>query len=267
MKGDNYNKKEIVSILKEKYNFMGLLHFTDFSNLNSIINIGYLLSRALCYAYNIEFFDVKNVTDYANDYVRFYFAEKNHEALYQLKTPVYLLFSEDLIDLDLSMFSNGAKEAKEAAKIKQGFDFDFEKQTELLVAEPVSLKYLKNIIFRCEADYKRACNLYGKNKFYSVEPNMFFHEDNYIKDYSIYYDSVSHKDLFILHFSTLFPVKNDINHEYRLYDLNDNILKTAKFKFLESNSTDFNLEVKKPEQPVKFKLWLYGIVCIEEIIG
>jgi hypothetical protein len=22
-----------------------------------------------------------------------------------------------------------------------------------------------------------------------------------------------------------------------------------------------------PEQPVKFKLWFYGVICIEEIIG
>ena len=264
MDGDNENIREISKLLKERYNFRGLLHFTDFSNLNSIINIGYLLSRALCYAYDIEFFDVKDEDDYANDYVRFYFTEKNHEALYKLKTPVYLLFSEDLIALYLSVISNGAKEA---AEIKQGFDFDFRKQTELLVAEPVSLKYLKNIIFRCKADYKRACNLYGKNKIYSIEPNIFFHGDNYVKDYDIYYDSAIHSDLFMLHFSTVFPVKNDINHEYRLYDLNDNLLKTAKIKFLESDSTDFNLEVKKPEQPVKFKLWFYGIICIEEIIG
>lgn len=264
MKGDNDNIREIVKILKEKYNFRGLLHFTDFSNLNSIINIGYLLSRALCYAYNIEFFDTENATDYANDYVRFYFVEKNDEALQRLKTPVYLLFSEDLIGLDLSMFSNGAKEV---AEIRQCLGFKFNKQTELLIAEPVSLKYIKNIIFRCDTDYKRACNLYGKNKFYSVEPNMFFHEDNYIKDYSIYYDSVRHKDLFILHFNTNHHVTNDVNHEYKLYDLNDKLVQTAKIKFLESNSTDFNLEVKKTEQPVKFKLLFHGVICIEEVIG
>ena len=264
MKGDNDDIRKIVKRLKENYNFRGLLHFTDFSNLNSIINIGYLLSRTLCYAYGIEFFDVKNEDSYANDYVKFYFTEKNHDALRQLKTPVYLLFSEDLIGLDLSVLSNGVNEA---AEIKQGFGFNFKEQTQLLAAEPVSLKYLKNIIFRCEADYKRACNLYGKNKLYSVEPNMFFHDDNYIKDYSIYYDSARHKDLFMLHFSTAFPVKNDVNHEYSLYDLNDNLQKTAKIKFLESNSTDFNLEVKKPEEPVKFKMLFYGVICIEEIIG
>lgn len=264
MKSNNDNIKEIVKLLKENYNFRGLLHFTDFSNLNSIINIGYLLSRSLCYAYDIEFFDVKNEDSYANDYVKFYFTGKNHDVLNKLKTPVYLLFSEDLIGLDLSVLSNGVDET---AETKQGFGFNFKEKTQLLVAEPVSLKYLKNIIFRCEADYKRACNLYGKNKFYSVEPNMFFHEDNYIKDYSIYFDSARHKDLFMLHFSTVYPVKNNDNHEYRLYDLNDGLLKTVKINFLESNSTDFNLEVKKPEKPVKFKLWFYGVICIEEIIG
>ena len=260
----NNSIKEISELLKENYNFRGLLHFTDFSNLNSIISIGYLMSRSLCYAYDIEFFEVKNEDSYANDYVKFYFTAKNHEALHQLRTPIYLLFSEDLMGLDFSVLSNGVNEA---AEIKQGIKFNFKEQTQLLAAEPVSLKYLKKIIFRCEADYKRACNLYGKNKLYFVEPNMFFHEDNYIKDYSIYYNSIRHKDLFMLHFSTLYPVKNNDNHEYRLYDLNDGLLKTGKINFLESNGTDFNLEVKMPEQPVKFKLWFYGVICIEEIIG
>lgn len=241
--------------------FRGLLHFTDFSNLNSIINIGYLLSRALCYAYNIEFFDVANGEEYANDYVKFCLTEKNDDALYRLKTPVYLLFSQDLIKSDFSMFSN---KANKTFKINK--DIEFIKDTSLFVAEPVSLKQLKKIIFRCDGNYKRACYLFGKNKLYTVEPDMFFHEDNYIKDYSIYYDSEQHKDLFVLHFKTNLPVKND-SHEYKLYDLDDNIVKSAKFSFLESHSTNFNLEIAKPEQPVKFKLWFYGNLCIEETVG
>lgn len=297
MKGDNEEIREAVKLLKDNYNFRGLLHFTDFSNLKSIINIGYLLSRALCYAYDIEFFDISDddLSARAKDFVRFYFTEKNNEALLRLKTPVYLLFSEDIIILNLSIFLNGNEDD---AKTKQGMELSFfineidweaifnkkhlleilegskkhsllsKKQSELMLAEPVSLKHLKNIIFRCEADYKRACNLFGKNKIYSVEPDMFYHEDNYIKDYNIYYDSIRHKDLFILHFNSNLPVKNNGNHEYRLYDLNDNLLRTAKISFLESFSTNFNLEVNNlPEQPVKFKLWFYGILCIEEIIG
>lgn len=264
MKSDNDSIKEIVNFLREKYNFRGLLHFTDFSNLNSIINIGYLLSRALCYAYDIEFFDTSIIEDYANDYVRFYFAEKNDEALHGLKTPVYLVFSEDLIDLDSTILSNGAKEAADVGQYK-GFKFNIE--TELLVALPVSLKYIKNIIFRCDTDYRRACNLYGKNKLYSVEPNMFFHEDNYIKDYNTYFNPSKNKNLFVLHFSTNYPVKNDGNHEYKLYDLNDKLLKTVKINFSESNSTNFSLEVKKTEQPIKFKLIFHGTMCIEETIG
>lgn len=264
MKSDNDSIKEIVKLLNEKYNFRGLLHFTDFSNLNSIINIGYLLSRTLCYAYNIDFFDTSIKEDYANDYVRFYFTEKNDEALKRLKTPVYLVFSEELIDVESSLLSNGANEA---AEIGQCNEFKFKNKTELLAADPVSMKHIKNIIFRCEADYKRACNLYGKNKLYNVQPSMFFNEDNYIKDYTIYYDSAKHKDLFVLHFSTNYPVKNDGNHEYKLFDLNENLLRTAKIKFLESNSTNFSLEVNKTEQPIKFKLLFYGVICIEEIIG
>lgn len=261
---DNYiNIKDAVKCLKENYNFRGLLHFTDFSNLNSIINIGYLLSRSLCYAYSIDFYDVlSNKPMRCNDYVKFYFEEKNHKALQNLKIPVYLLFSKDLLGLELSMLSNGLDEAAEISKC---LNFNLNKQTEFLVAEPVPLKYLKNIIFRCEADYKRACNLFGKNKLYSVEPSMFNHEDNYIKDYSIYSDF--EKQLFVIHFSTNLPVKNNDYNKYKLYDLNDNLIKETKIRFLESKSTHFNLEVNKPtKEPINFKLYLYGTTYIEETI-
>ena len=45
-----------------------LLHFTDFSNLNSIISVGYLCSRYLCYANNIEFADVLDEEEVNNIY-------------------------------------------------------------------------------------------------------------------------------------------------------------------------------------------------------
>ncbi|MGD9569557.1 MAG: DarT ssDNA thymidine ADP-ribosyltransferase family protein [Sedimentibacter sp.] len=302
MKEDSEKIRGKVKKLKDTYNFRGPLHFTDFSNLNSIISIGYLCSRNLCYANNIEFHDaldeeaIENISSKVRDYTRLYYVGKNnHEAMQHINIPVYLLFDEELLYLDLAAYTNGSADFMDT---DFGMDFDFfnyeidwdivfsnrntseclngavkelfcrRKQSELLIDEPVPLRHLKNIIFRCNADYKRACSLFGKNKMFVVEPEMFINFNNYVKDYSIVFNSLLEDDVFILHFNTSKPVKNGHNHEYRLYDINDNLLRIAKVNFLESDSTDFHLEVANlPCLPVKFKLWFYGILCIEEIIG
>jgi hypothetical protein len=46
--------KEYVQVLKEKYGFNGLLHFTDFSNLMGIFEKGCLHSRKYCLENNIK---------------------------------------------------------------------------------------------------------------------------------------------------------------------------------------------------------------------
>lgn len=301
MKEDCDKIRGTVEKLKDSYNFRGPLHFTDFSNLNSIISIGYLCSRDLCFANNIEFHDatsysIKSIPSKVKGCTRLYYVENNnYDVMQQLNIPVYLLFNEEVLCLDLAIYSDGNADL---SNTNFGADFDFfyyemdweiifnkknikeclegnlkdlfcsKKQAELLIDEPVPLKYLKNIIFRCNTDYKRACNLFGKNKMFLVEPNMFFNNRNYIKDYNIMYNSLSDIDVFIVHFSSNEPVKNDDSHEYRLYDMNDNLIRIAKVNYLESDSTDFHVEVADlPCIPVKFKFWFYGILCIEEIIG
>lgn len=302
MKEDCEKMKGIVKKLKDTYNFRGPLHFTDFSNLNSIISVGYLCGRDLCYANNIEFHDIideetlNSIPGKVKGCTRFYYVEKNnYEAMQRLNIPVYLLFNEDILYLDLAIYTDGNADLRDT---NFGMDFNFfnydidwdvvfnkrstseclngavkelfcrRKQSELLIDEPVSLRQLKNIIFRCNADYKRACNMIGKNKMFLVEPEMFINNNNYIKDYNIVYNSLLDSNIFILHFCTNEPVKNDDKHEYRLYDINDKLIRIAKVNFLESGSTDFHVEVTNlPCLPVKFKLWFYGNLCIEEIIG
>lgn len=300
---EGYEKiRETVKKLKDTYNFRGPLHFTDFSNLNSIISIGYLGSRDLCYANNIDFYDaldeesINNMPGKVKGSTRFYYVEKNnYDVMQRLNIPVYLLFNEEILYLDLAIYTDGNAELNNTIF---GTDFDFfnydmdweavfdkrnapqclhgpvedlfcsRKQSELLIDEPVSIGQLKNIIFRCNTDYKRACNLFGKNKMFMVEPDMFFNNDNYIMDYNIVYNSLCDKDVFIVHFGTNQPVKNDSSHEYRLYDIDDKLIRMAKINYSESDRTDFNVEVADlPCLPVKFKFWFYGTLCIEEIVG
>lgn len=302
MKEDCEKIRGTVKKLRDTYNFKGPLHFTDFSNLYSIINVGYLCSRDLCYANNIEFHDaldeetIKDIPSKVRGCTRFYYVEKNnYEAMQRLNNPVYLLFNDDILYFDLAIYTDGNADLRDT---NFGMNFDFinydidwdvvfnkrstseclsgavndmfcrRKQSELLIDEPVPLSQLKNIIFRCNADYKRACHLFGKNKMFLVESDMFVNSKNYIQDYNIIYNSLMDRDVFILHFSTKDPVKNDDNHEYRLYDINDKLIRIAKVNFLESDSTDFHVEVARlPCLPVKFKLWFYGNLCIEEVIG
>lgn len=295
MKSDCEKLKETVNRLKKEHKFRGLLHYTDFSNLSSIIEIGYLCSRALCYANGIEFTDawdkdIKAANDLKNC-TRFYY-EKNCNSLLKMDVPVCLVFSEEIICFDLSVFTDGDADSiytkfgtdneffskkidwETVFKIEERENFSEnmkhlkrKKMAELIIDEPVPIRYLKNIVFRSVADYKRACSLFGMNKSYSVEPEMFFIEKNYIKDYNIVYNDKIDNSVFILHFSTNQPVEESGNNEYKLYDLEDKIIRSAMVKFPESASMDFNLEIMKPEVPVRFKFWFNGILFIDEAIG
>ena len=62
-------------------------------------------------------------------------------------------------------------------------------QAELLSKIPVSLDYLKKIIFRCEADMKRAINLFGKDERYIVDLNVFSDKNIYFPTRMYYYNN------------------------------------------------------------------------------
>ncbi|WAM37254.1 DarT ssDNA thymidine ADP-ribosyltransferase family protein [Caldicellulosiruptor acetigenus] len=132
--------------------------------------------------------------------------------------PVCLLFDDELILLDTTEFSNGNATSIKYTQIGSTYAFfksmewdlifheryiePFERNkivnrrnSELLSTKPVSLKYLKKVIFRTKADFKRACNLFGMNKKFCVDINYFsdksrnyYSEEkmvNFILDYNI----------------------------------------------------------------------------------
>ncbi|MGM0411366.1 MAG: DarT ssDNA thymidine ADP-ribosyltransferase family protein [Bacillota bacterium] len=122
-KKDYVKLKSIIKKLKEDYNFKGLYHFTDFENLQSIIDEGYLKSRFACKNDNINFLDAANeeVIDHTirdvKKCVRFYFKEKT-PTLYKnegikkdnkkphIPIPIYLFFDYELILLENTIFSS-----------------------------------------------------------------------------------------------------------------------------------------------------------------
>lgn len=233
-KEEHWMFKIMVNHLKNKYGFDGLYHFTDFSNLKSIFKSGYLMSRNECEQTNIQFTDsasrkIVNFTSMdIKECVRFYYRPKT-PTLYvnegiklkkymdnnpHLPIPVYLVFDEELIYLDTTMFTD--RNAR-CYGFTMGDDFNFfsnidwhkvfsnnyhkeewknKMQAELLSKIPVSLDYLNKIIFRCEADLKRAINQFGKDERFIVDPRFFsdknnhnpykeWHYNNFIKNYQI----------------------------------------------------------------------------------
>lgn len=168
-------------------------------------------------------------SEYVHNCVRFYYRGKT-PTLYEnegikliehcdemhIPIPVYMLFDEKLLYLDNTEFSNGNATNSERGNTAFFFKkMDWEaifhstyfeqderdyivnrRQAELLSHDSVSLTYLKQIIFRCEADRKRAIILYGNDEKFVVDANLFSDKNkkdpkkeseynNFIKDYRI----------------------------------------------------------------------------------
>lgn len=215
--------------LEKIYNFNGPVHFTDYTNLGKIINEGYLYSREYCNTNGIKFRDVadqdviKKSQVAVKSCVRFYYKEKT-PTLYRnegikkcgknephVPIPVYLVFSNELIKLDSTIFSDG-NAGSEYTSYGKTYEFFYNmswnyimnrgaittedyrekfeiircRNAELLSTKPISVKYLKKIIFRSNADKVRAINDFGYNELYEVNKDMFNNMNNYLEDYSVY---------------------------------------------------------------------------------
>ena len=207
--------------------------------------------------------------------------------------PVYLLFDEEILYLDYTVFADGNAGSQYTTYGKNyeffndimdwdtifhrgpiyldegsyKWEFKRKRQAELLSTQPISLEYLRKIIFRCDTDYKRACNLFGKNDLYVVDRNMFYNERNFIKDYRIEIDNSINKRSLLLTFITNLPVDNHAKHEYKLFNMNNEQLSRVHIDYPLTFNTEFNLKIDNiPNTPFKFMFWFYGILSIEEQI-
>jgi len=310
MKAEHYEIRKTVERLKEDYDFKGPLHFTDFLNLKSIQNLGGIYSRNYCKDQNINFYDVadseviKHTKMNVQNCSRFYYKEKTM-TLYRnegikvdgshphIPIPVYLLFDEEILYLDYTVFTDGNAGSEYTSYgidhkffnekmdwdtifhrgpiyLDEGpekWEFKRKRQAELLSTQPISLEYLRKIIFRCDADYKRACNLFGGSELYIVDSDMFNNEKNYVKDYSIEIVNLYNVKSLLLNFSTNLPVTNHEKHGYKLFDMNNNELCRVPITYSGGFGTNFRLKIENvPNVPFQFKFWFYGILSIEEQI-
>ncbi|WP_223592402.1 DarT ssDNA thymidine ADP-ribosyltransferase family protein [Neobacillus bataviensis] len=118
--------KKTIDLMKANFQFEGLLHFTNFSNLKSIFDSGYLLSRFDCFENGMIFKDgaskdiISKTEREIQKCVRFYYKEQTptlyvNEGIKKLQyitnshcpIPVYLLFDENLILHPNTYYSDG----------------------------------------------------------------------------------------------------------------------------------------------------------------
>lgn len=310
MKRDHDQIRKTVKKLKEAYGFKGPIHFTDFSNLAPLFNFKNIYSRNFCLSQDIRFYDVadqgiiQRTKIDVKDCVRFYFKEKTmtlyvNEGIKEdganphVPIPVYLLFNEEILYLDDTIFTDGNAGSRNTMHgidnvfLNNTMDWDIifhrgtiyledgpekqefkrKRQAELLSTKPISLNYLKKIIFRCNTDYQRACNIFGENPLYSVDRNMFNNKRNYIKDYSIEIIKLRYKRSLVLKFITNIPIENNGKHGYKLFDMGNHQLRKVFITYPESFNREYNVTINNlPNCPFKLKFWFYNVLSIEEQI-
>lgn len=179
-----------------------------------------------------------------------------------MPVPVCLLFEDKLILLDTTEFANG-NAASKYTSIDSTYNFfksmewdlifhegpieDYEKakiinkrNAELLSYKPVSLKYLKKVIFRTQADFKRACNLFGFSKNFIVDidyfsdksKNYFSGENmvNFIYDYDIKVNLNELKEINLLEVKIdYWRTSEEHRIDLRLLDRKGNVLPLSDF--------------------------------------
>lgn len=316
-KTDTNEIRKQVKYLNEKYNFDGLLHFTDFLNFERFLEEGYLYSRSDCEKKGINFIDGANhsVVDRASDNihncVRFYYRSKT-PTLYDnegiklkdycneihIPIPVYLLFDEELLYLDGNAFTDGNatnSNIGSTAIFFKNMDWHsifhntwFEpeerdyivnkRQAELLSCNPVNISYLKKIIFRCNADKKRAINLFGDDNRYEVDIKLFTdknfkkckveHYNNFIKDYKIdfEYDNYKNKTALILNVKYQKPWEN-FETTFRVIGFEGEDITTNKEDIKIISDTEKVLKIEgNISNCFKLEIYMNDILCIEEFL-
>lgn len=297
-------KLDNVNFLKRQYNFKGLYHFTDFSNLRNILESGYLYSRNGAINKFGDFIDGADpdIIGKLNKFgkgnikncVRFYYRPrvstlyinegvklKQYSKDTHIPMPVYLLFDESLIysnnvvysdgnatnyntsfgdtdeffikmDWRLIFSEGGYSKYIDYSDEEQRNEIKRKRQAELLSKVPVSIeKYLKKIIFRCEADMQRAINVLGNNDKYEVDCNLFsnkkdvsndIYRNNYIEKYDCYIDKEYYIIRMFFKYNLEWPSKFDIkvctthsDGKEKTFELSENDYLNKKNIFKEDN--------------------------------
>lgn len=234
---------------------------------------------------------------------RFYFKEltptlynnegiKENDEKPHVPIPVYLLFNKELIYQVYTVFSDGNARSKYTRFGKDaGFfkEIDWEKtfnrgsltgdtvirweytrkrNAELLSIIPVSLEYLDKVIFRCEADRKRAYNVLGNDYKYEVNRSMFNNNNNYIVDYNIKITKKSKSKSLKLEWSFNNYTYNSYKNRYIIIAINDNIIiQNVELNFPNDLGLYWEITIENlPDEELIINYYIDNVLCIEEYI-
>lgn len=222
---ENKGRLTLLTDLQKEFHFDGFHHYTDFTNFINILDCGKLYSRYKTKEIDFLDAADKAVLGKTDrrvyKYVRFYYKEKTptfyvNEGIKlepddrHMPLPVLLLFNEDILFHPNTWFLSGCggsnstthtntyrvakendwgtvfsrgkvnKEDKELSKYIKD-----KRHAEFLYWEEISVEHIKKIIFRSEADLKRAKLILGENKLFEVNKYKFNKENNYLDDYDV----------------------------------------------------------------------------------
>lgn len=235
-------KSALLGKLQREHRFQGFHHYTDFSNFLSIMDAGYLYSRNGALASKRLHCDaahgdiIRNTREDFKNNVRFFYRPntpttymnegiKSCNSEPHMPIPVLLLFNDSLLFDEGVTFLNGCGGsdfslattcAKEAANFEWGKIFSssisnkHERNAEFHYPEKVSTNKLQKVVFRAQADLKRARHFLGDSPLYTVDANSFWNRENYLKDYQIYRQAGKH---FFQGVFSLYPTPDRYRHE------------------------------------------------------
>lgn len=302
--------KKMLELINFLFGFNGFYHCTDFTNFINIMKEGYLHSRKGLE--NKKFTDaamqsvVEHTDDRIKDYVRFYWRPKTptnyrnegikaYNTEYHMPIPVYLIFDNEIgLHSNVKFTNMNASSSRSIItdKVSEILSFSWKKIfydsnrgapfqgtipymcAEFLYPNKISTEFIKKIVFRCEADRKRAIRILGNNKLFIVDSSMFFNLDatkdgkiNYINDYRIVHKANE------LQISIEFKHGNNI--EYYKHKVITQVGSTKHEQYVimgngkYASTYERNIVLTK-DQYVKGHTRLYyymnDILCIEELV-
>jgi hypothetical protein len=246
---------------------------------------------------------ISKTKDKVKECVRFYFKEKT-PTLYRnegikvnnskphIPIPVYLLFDYELIVLENTVFSscNAASSYVEFGKstdFLRNMDWDkifhrdplplessplkseiiSKRQAELLSLTDISLDYLNKVIFRSDADYKRAVNIFGEKVNFKVDSSIFNCNNNYIENYKV--DITNYNTNKNVDFYFRFHKNNyrEYSHRVKIKDMKGNIIRNYKINFTDGSSLRYRYKIKNlPGTELKLEYYMNDILSVEETI-
>jgi len=269
------NLENVLSVLEEKTSFEGFLHYTDITNIESIIETKKLFSRSMSKEIISTDAASKEVLDHTDnkikEYVRFYYKEKtptifNNEGIKQvgmpthMPIPILLVFDKNIIFHNNIAFLDGGggshftKFTEDSFKVLK-FEWDLilerkplQRSDELLSEEDKKNKSRLNNHRNAEFLYKESVSTEFIRKVYlrsNAELKLF----QIINKNRLLCDCIVNQEKFFC------KTENDFLNDYFIEEIDNRLFLGLKFfKFHKDFNHDLFLEVEGESNRFSFRV-------------